>query len=250
MLHYEVDGPTDAPALLLLHGFMSSNAQWDLNTAALSKQLRLVKVELMGHGSSPTPLEPEPYRLPSTLEYLETIREDLGISSWTVGGHSMGGATTIRYAMAHPEVCDGVVFTNTRAAFALARTNQDDVFAVSATPEELRALPYHPIHAKRFPEDLKAKMVAIADHMNPYVLQQVITNRPLISSVDDLHTLTVPATLINGRFERAFQPCVDLATQALPELEIVNLDGGHSVNVEAPDAFDDAVLSFVLERLS
>ena len=51
-LAYELIGDDDAPALMLLHGFMSSNAQWMLNTEALSARHRLVLVELWGSSSS------------------------------------------------------------------------------------------------------------------------------------------------------------------------------------------------------
>ena len=60
-LHYEVDGSAGKPALLLLHGILSSNLQWEPNRAALSEHFRLVSVELWGHGKSPAPEDPERY---------------------------------------------------------------------------------------------------------------------------------------------------------------------------------------------
>lgn len=246
MLNYEVTGNPDGPTLVLMHGFMSSNAQWDLNVAPLGEHLQLVLVELMGHGASPTPDDPVHYQLASTMATLESIRESLGLNTWWAGGHSMGGATAIRYAMANPDVVNGVVFTNTRAAFALARVGAQDMTDIGETVEDLRALPYHPINARRFPEDLKTRLVEAADRMHPFALQQVIANRSSLSSVDDLDSLEVPAMLINGRYERAFQPCVSQATAALPALEVIELEGGHSVNVEEPDGYNAAVLKFVM----
>ncbi|MCP4226798.1 MAG: hypothetical protein GY773_25945 [Actinomycetia bacterium] len=58
----------------------------------------------------------------------------------------------------------------------------------------------------------------------------------------------MPALLINGRFEKAFQPCVDQARAAIDDLQVVNLDGGHSVNIDQPEAFDQAIIEFIHSR--
>ena len=51
--------------------------------------------------------------------------------------------------------------------------------------------------------------------------------------------------LVNGRWETAFQEHVPTAAARIPDFHLVELDGGHSINVEQPEAFDRAVLDFV-----
>ena len=244
-MHYEVVGNADGPTLMLMHGFMSSKLQWERNIDRLGAELRLVLVELMGHGSSPVPDDVVHYERAAVLARLEAIREAVGVDRWFVGGHSLGGAVSIRYAMAHPDRTRGVVFTNTRAAFGNEAGRDQAVANVSAAGVDLRSLPYHPIGAKHFPPDLKARMVAIADQMAPIAVLNTVANRVGWSSIDELHSLVPPALLINGRFERAFQPFVPTAQAALATLEVVHLDGGHSVNVEQPEGYNAAVLDFV-----
>ena len=53
-----VSGDADKPALLLLHGFLSSNLQWEPNRERLLERFRLIEVELWGHGEAPAPEEP------------------------------------------------------------------------------------------------------------------------------------------------------------------------------------------------
>ncbi len=245
-LNYAVMGPENGPALALIHGFMSSNVQWDLNRSRLSDGLRLVLVEQTGHGRSPGPDDVRSYGRGPMLAALETIRERLGIDRWFVGGHSLGGAVALRYGLTHPERILGVVFTNTRAAFGLDRHRAPgEGPTITDGLTSLRDLPFHPIHAKRFPADLQARMVAVADAMAPHVLAHTVAQRNDWSTVDEMAALSAPALLINGRYERAFQPCVAEARAAIPDLEIVELDGGHSVNIEMPEGFDRAVLDFI-----
>ena len=242
MMHYEVRGNPDGPTLVLVHGFLSSNVQWDLNVERLGADLRLVLVELMGHGGSPTPDDPTPYRLDAVLRSFEQIRTEVDVDRWWVCGQSLGAAIALRYVLAHQERVHGVIVTNTRAAFG---HTANDPNLVDYSQIDLRELPVHPIHARRFPEAIKARMVERADAIPPHALTHTVVNRPSWRSVDELGELTMPVMLINGRFERAFQPFVDDARLNLPTIEVVHLAGGHSINVEQPEAFDAAVLEFV-----
>src|SRR5262245_36119765 len=54
-MHVVVDGTTDAPVLLLIHGSGGSTAWWDPTVPALSEVFRVVRVDLLGHGSSTSP---------------------------------------------------------------------------------------------------------------------------------------------------------------------------------------------------
>lgn len=256
-LHFEDLGPTDpaqaldGETLVLIHGFMSSNTQWDLNRDALAERVRLILVEQIGHGRSPGPDDIDAYGRGPMLGGLEAIREQLGIERWWVGGHSLGGAVSLRYALTHPDRVKGVAFTNTRAAFGLERHRAaNEGPRITDGIESLRDLPFHPIHAKRFPEDLKAKMVATADAMAPYALAHTVAHRGDWSTAAEMGGLDVPILLVNGRYEKAFQPCVDEARKAIAGLEVVELEGGHSVNIEAPDGYNEAVLDFIARRRS
>jgi len=245
MLNFEVHGSPEHPTLMLMHGFMSSNAQWDLNIERLSSELQVVLVELLGHGDSPTPEDPEQYSREAVLGYLEDIRKSVGVDTWWVGGHSLGGATSIRYALAHPDRVNGIVFTNTRAAFGTKRESDETQQHVFAVGTNVRALRFHPIGAKHFPPQVKAKLVAIADSMPLHVLSNTVGHRTRWSSVAQLHALKMPVRLINGRYERKFQPLIDVALEKLPTLDVVHLDGGHAVNIEAPHEYNQAVLDFI-----
>lgn len=240
-LNYEVHGNPDGPTMLMVHGFLSSNVQWDLNIDRLGAALRLVLVELPGHGSSAAPDDPAAYGLEAVTPAFDAIRTAVGVDQWWVCGQSLGAAISLHYVLSHADRVRGVVVTNTRAAFGHGRSDP----SIDYRTIDLREIPFHPINARRFPEDLKGRMVERADAIEPYVLNHTISHRSDWPVVDRLHELAMPVMLVNGRFERVFQPLIDDARHALHQLEIVHLDGGHSINVEQPEAFDAAVLDFV-----
>ena len=246
-LNVEVAGNPDGPPVVLIHGFMSSNAQWMPNRDALGERLHLHMVELPGHGGSPVPADDDGYRPEAILSAIESIRTDAGIDTWWVIGQSLGGAIAIQYVLAHAERARGLVFTNSRAAFGIARRQARSDAPAPPGPEitNLRDLPMHPINAKRFPDDVKAAMVAAADAMDPAAAMGITRWRNAWQSLDQLGELSVPTMLVNGRWESAFQEHVPTAAARIPDFRLVELEGGHSINVEQADAFNDAVLDFV-----
>ena len=230
----------------MLHGFMSSNLQWAPNRERLAREFDLVLVELFGHGRSPAPEDVARYTVAGYVSELERIREEVGAERWFVCGQSFGAGIAIRYALAHAPRTLGLIVTNSRSALndvggeGSERTTLADWERIDA-----RTLPYHPCHARRFPDDLKARMEAAADAIPPRALWYATsTTARDLSCRDRIAELTVPSLLVNGRFEKRFQPDRDLAARTLPGLEVVDLDGGHSVNIEAAEAFDAALVRF------
>jgi len=244
-LHVEIEGRESQPALLLLHGFMSSNLQWLPNRETLREHFRLVQVELWGHGKSPAPRDPARYRVAGYLEEFERIRQALALERWLVCGQSFGAGITIRYALAHPEVVRGLVITNSRSALNdMSQREGADQGLDFYESLDSRKLPFHPCHARRFPPELKARMEAAADAIPPFALWQAARAARELSCRDLASGLRVPTLLVNGRYEKVFQPDRDFAAASIPGIEIVDLDGGHSVNIEASDGFAAAVIDF------
>ena len=87
-MHVMEDGQADAPALLLIHGSAGSTLWWDPVVAALGEDFRVVRVDLLGHGSSASPSSG--YDIPTHARRVGTALDELGVGRVTVVGHSMG----------------------------------------------------------------------------------------------------------------------------------------------------------------
>jgi 2-succinyl-6-hydroxy-2,4-cyclohexadiene-1-carboxylate synthase len=251
-LHVEVEPGGRGPHLLLVHGFLSSRAQWRPNLAALKQHVRPVIVELWGHGRSPVPEDPAAYRVTSYIDAFEAIRRELGVDRWVVCGQSFGAGLTIRYAHSHPAHVVGQIFTNSVSALSAPGERESDakrLLWADALERDghsaIEALRFHPRFATRFASEVKREMLEDAALIQPAAIANAIRyTTPQLSVVDCLGELTAPSLLVNGLWERPFQPLRDRAAKLLPSLAIVDLEGGHSINVEAPAAFNDAVARF------
>lgn len=245
MLHVEEAGNPDGEPMLLIHGFLSCNHQWMANRDRLGTTLRLIMMELPGHGQSPTPPDAASCAPDRVVEAIDQIRIERGIDQWWVLGQSLGAAVAINYVLHHPDNVTGLIFTNSRAAFGIARrgTESDPNAPIDrATP---RDLPFHPVNARRFPDEVKDALVTAADAIDPATVGRVVSHRSAWGATERFGELTMPVLLVNGRWEKAFQPKVPEAQRLIPHLQVVELEGGHSINIEQADAFNEAVLEFI-----
>jgi pimeloyl-ACP methyl ester carboxylesterase len=250
-VHVDVhDG--QGPFLLLVHGFLSSRAQWRPNLAALSEVCRPVSLELLGHGRSPSPADPAAYTAAAYLARFEALRRRLGAERWFVCGQSYGAGLTIRYALEHPGRVIGQVFTNSMSAFSPSPRSRGWDTAKGAEAlraggrAALEAQRNYPRPSRRLAPALWEGIVADAALLSVEgVANGIRYTVPELSVTADLGRIAVPSLLVNGRREAAFQPLRDLAAREIPGLEVVDLDAGHSVNVGAAAAFNAAVAAFI-----
>src|SRR4051794_31746619 len=243
----------DGPPALLVHGILSSRAQWMLNIEALQRVCTPVVVELWGHGRSPVPDDATAFEPSSYVELFDDIRERFGAHRWFVIGQSLGAALTLRYALDRPERVIAHVFTNSSSALA---GNEWQRRMLATAPEVARrieeggaeavaAMPIHPNKAKRLPDAVRTALLADAAAITPKAVAQALRYTVPASSVRDrVATNRVPTLLVAGHRERAFAEPRAFAAEHMPNLEVVDLDGGHAVNINAATEFNAAVTAF------
>lgn len=101
-IHYKDTGPRDGPVLLLLHGFGSSLQTWDVWSSQLEQKFRVIRLDLPGFGlTGPSPVND--YSEKNDLATLTRFVNKLGLSSFSVIGHSMGGKMAWGLAAAEPD---------------------------------------------------------------------------------------------------------------------------------------------------
>lgn len=252
-MRFDVRGEGDKPYLLLVHGFLSSRAQWRPNIEALSEVATPVTVDLLGHGRSASPAEPEAYSVAAYVARFEALREHLGVERWFICGQSFGAGLTIRYALEHPQRVIGQVFTNSVSGLSPPMSNSPRERAVRAAAlsdggrEALKALPFYPRPSKRLPPEYWEDLVADAELADPAGIAQAMTATvPGLSVAADLARISVPTLLVNGVRETAFQPLRDIAVRGIAGLSVVDVpEGGHSVNIDSAAAFNRAVAAFI-----
>jgi 2-succinyl-6-hydroxy-2,4-cyclohexadiene-1-carboxylate synthase len=247
----------NGPHLLLVHGLLSCRAQWMLNIDALAKVTRPVVVELLGHGRSPAPESPDAYRPEAYVAAFEKIRRHLGVEKWLICGQSLGAGLTLRYALDLPRRIIAQAFTNSTSSFREinymtdAREDIDKLARqlLEMGPEGLRRIPVHPANARKLRADVKAALIEDCADMSVLgVVNAIRYTRPNISLRNRINENTVPALLVCGKREKRFLPLRDFAREHMSGLEIVELDAGHAVNIDAAEEFNDIVSNFFMRH--
>lgn len=257
-LHCDVHEGT-GPYLLLVHGFLSGRSQWRPNLAALSEVARPVVIELWGHGRSPSPAASGCYEPDGYIECFEEIREGLGADRWWICGQSLGATLTLRYALTRPDRILGQIFTNTNSGLADAawtenrrRTTVEAGALVERNGREaMEAMDVHPRHARKLPPELKAALLEDAELHDPAGIAQTLYHSSPDSLIRErLPTNQVPSLLVSGEREARFVPIREFVEASMPRLEVARTKGGHSVNIDAPEAFNQAVIDFIRRHIA
>jgi 2-succinyl-6-hydroxy-2,4-cyclohexadiene-1-carboxylate synthase len=253
MMHVEIHGRGRAPHLLLVHGICSSRAQWRANLAGLAEVATPVVVELLGHGRSESPADPEAYTVEAYIARFEALRAELGAERWAICGQSFGAGLTLNYALAHPERISAQVFTNSASGLGPRRPPLPDderrarVAAIEARGRAgLEAMAFYPKRTGRLEAAIEDELAADAELISlPAIAHTFTMTVPGLSAVDRLDQIATPTLLVNGRREKSFQPLRDLAAARIPGLKVVDLEGGHPVNLDCAEGFDAAVRDFL-----
>jgi pimeloyl-ACP methyl ester carboxylesterase len=92
-ISYEVTGPDDGQAVVLLHGFPDSGRLWRNQVPALADAgMRVITPDLRGYGGSDKPAEVEQYAIPFLAGDVLGLLDHLSVDKAHVVGHDWGAA--------------------------------------------------------------------------------------------------------------------------------------------------------------
>lgn len=102
-IHYQDAGDENAPALILVHGFISSTAIWgDVLLPLAAAGFRVIALDLPGYGYSDKPADGR-YTIDSQAYAVVGLMNRLEIDEATIIGASYGGAIAATIALDYPE---------------------------------------------------------------------------------------------------------------------------------------------------
>jgi proline iminopeptidase len=241
----------------------------------LGAELELVLLDPRGTGGSERPPDPRTYAIDDYVSDLEELRTHLGLERMLLLGHSHGGIVAVAYAARHPERVERLVLASTAPRFSAAH-----LAAVEEAMEERAGEPWYADAREAIQAELEGdfadddELMALSVRMMPFYFArygdserawtQSLAGDRLNADATRLWELEIfehfdlrpqlarikaPTLVITGEKDFITGPSgVAELEQGLTraEVETVILPGiGHLVFVEAPEAFRDAVLSFL-----
>ena len=121
-LHVREQGAPDGPPVVLLGALGSDLGLWDGVVARLPCTLRLIRLDLRGHGASPAP--PGPYGMGALVRDAERTLEARGVRGAVLVGACLGGMVAQGLAIKRLDQVHALVLTGTAAKLGQAATWQ------------------------------------------------------------------------------------------------------------------------------
>jgi (E)-2-((N-methylformamido)methylene)succinate hydrolase len=250
---FDIQGPVDAPAVVLIHGLGLNRAMWQWLVPVLAGSFRVVSYDLLGHGQSGPP--PPAPNLSTLGAQVVRLMDDLALPRAALVGFSLGGMVARRVAQDHPARVTALCLLNTphtrspdAQAAVVARVTEARQNGPAATVEAALA--------RWFSDDFRAKNPAMMD----LVRQWVLANDPAI--YPDLYAifatgvaevvaptppLTCPTLVITGDEDFGNSPAMAHAIAAeISGAEVTILPGlRHMALAEDPERTNALVLAFL-----
>ncbi|MFD4248324.1 3-oxoadipate enol-lactonase [Amycolatopsis thermoflava] len=114
-LRHRVDGPEDAPVVVLGPSLGTDLTFFDDQVHALKSRWRVIRFDLPGHGGSPAP--PGPYSIADLAGRVLDLLRELGVDRFGYVGVSIGGAIGQWLGVHHTDVVTSLVVCTSAARF-------------------------------------------------------------------------------------------------------------------------------------
>ena len=242
--------------LLFLHGIGGGRAAWDAQVAYFAQSgYRPVAWNQPGYGDAPMV---DPYDLEHVARALEQLIVGMGDAPAVLVGHSMGGFVAQEACARYPHRLKGLALCFTSPAFG----GKSGDFA-----REFIAARIEPLDSGRTMAEIAAVLMPtmrgansdpgglahaqrVMSGISPQTYRKAVA---LLTTFDRralLAQISVPTLLISGSDDKVAPPLVmERMAQKIPGAEYVCLPGcGHLGPMDQPDAFNAALLAFMLRN--
>ena len=266
-VHYRDQGKRDGPPIILLHGSNSSLHTWEPLVERLSKDYRIVTLDLPGHGlTGGTP--DKDYSASGMAAAIDVVAAKLGLEHFILGGNSMGGWVAWRYALAHPGRVDALLLIDasgmplrkgekapeSNVGFRILKYPAGRWLATQITPRALVEQSLRGSVAKKgIVDDAMIdrywELLRFPGNREATVLRARLDREPAMAA--RIGEIKAPTLILFGDKDRLINPS---AAQSFHERiagsEVVLLKNiGHLPMEEDPDATAAAIADFLKRRL-
>jgi pimeloyl-ACP methyl ester carboxylesterase len=279
-LNAALDGPADAPAIILLHGFPESHRTWREIAPRLRERFRLVIPDQRGFAGSDRPQELEAYKTATLVEDVFALADALSIDRFSLVGHDWGGAVAWAAAMRGDRRLERLAIVNSPHPFLFQKSLLEDsgqraasqyinAFRAPGFETMIETKGFDWFFEKTFSSHVDLSLISdsekrqyIADWSQPGALTAMLNwyrSSPLVVPPpgmtvplpDALLRLSkrigIPTLVVWGMRDRALLPVqLEGLSEVVADIEILRIaDAGHFAPWEAPDEVAAALAPFL-----
>ncbi|MHB1843730.1 MAG: alpha/beta fold hydrolase [Deltaproteobacteria bacterium] len=236
--------------VLFLHAFPLSSEMWRSQLALFAPERRVVAVDFPGFGQSPAASGALSMR-----EYARAVAELsrwLGLGRFSLVGLSMGGYAALELASLNPELLTSLVLADTRAGADSAEGARDRLAMADRALREGVSFVTELFLPRLLSSHASPDVVRLVRRLSERASPQGVAaaQRAMAARVDHhatLERLRCPALVVCGSEDSLTVPAEsERMARALPQGRLELLRGvGHLTNLEADEAFNRALVSFL-----
>ncbi|WP_085581698.1 MULTISPECIES: 3-oxoadipate enol-lactonase [unclassified Pseudomonas] len=250
-LHYQIEGPVDAPVLVLSNSLGTDLHMWDVQMPAFTGHFRVLRFDTRGHGRSL--VTPGPYSIEQLGRDVLALLDALNIERAHFCGLSMGGLIGQWLGINAGQRLNKLIVCNTAAKIGDPSVWDPRIDTVLRDgPAAMVALRDASI-ARWFTPDFSAANPAAAKQITDMLAatspQGYAANCAAVRDADfrdRLGEIKVPLLVIAGSDDAVTPPSGGLYIQARVQgAEYAEFHAAHLSNVQAGHAFSDRVLAFL-----
>ncbi|WP_051251494.1 3-oxoadipate enol-lactonase [Paenibacillus harenae] len=246
---YRIEGPANAPVLVLSNSIGTSLHMWDGQIEALSERFRVLRYDFRGHGSSDAPAGA--YSFDRLGRDVIELLDALNINRVHFLGLSMGGVVGQWLAIHTPERIERLVLSNTSSY--LGPAEQWDYMIASVQKSENLSELADMFIGNWFPPAMREPETSLVSSFRDMVLatdpKGFEGSFAAIRDLDMRRTaalISSPTLVIAGQYDTVTLPGhSELIAATVPNAKLIMLPAVHMPNVERPAEFLNAVLDFL-----
>jgi pimeloyl-ACP methyl ester carboxylesterase len=262
--------PEGQQTVLFIHGLGSYLKFWRYQLDAFAAQgYRVIAVDLPGYGKSNKPAS-FPYTMEAMGDAVHELAQKLGVQKPILVGHSMGGQTSLSYALRYPEDVKALVLTSP-AGFEKFSAREKAWFKRTFSTALIKGSPEAAIwgsvrqsNFERWRPELdwlieERVRVSKSPEFDAYAYANVRTVEGLAHNDfvrDSLHRVSVPTLIIYGEDDRLIPnpflhggevaDIMRYGHENIPGSKLVGLERcGHTVQMDCPQDYNAQVLAFL-----
>jgi 3-oxoadipate enol-lactonase len=246
--HYEFEGPTGKPVLMLSNSLASALSMWEPQVKPFTQHYRLLRYDQRGHGQSE--VTPGPYSTEMLARDALALLDHLKLPKVHFCGLSMGGACGQWLGTNAPERIERLILSNTAAKFGtpdvwntrIAAVKAGGMAAVADATIERWFTAGFRARSPDVPAGIKKTLLATKPEGFLACCEGLRDN----DQQQSITAIKKPTLVIAGTHDMGTPPAAgQFIAKQIAGAKYVELNAAHIANMEVPHEYTKTVLDFL-----
>lgn len=247
-VHYKSLGEGKT-ALVFVHGWAGALNLWSYQVPAFHGKIRLILIDLPGHGQSDKPKVE--YTMDLFARAIDAVLKDAGVDKAVLAGHSMGTPVVRQFYRLYPEKTAALVVVDGALRSFVSKPEEIDKFVGRFTEPDFKENVgkfVESMFTPQTPDEVRKQIQATMPSAPQYVAVSALKEMFDPSNWKD-DEIKVPVQALMARSPFWSADYEKYVHKLAPKLDYRVMDGvGHFLMMEKPQEFNENLVSFLKKQ--